>query len=126
MSMGVIGFMNIPWTMTAELFPLEIRGAASSILLAIANLIMFSAIKVYPFLIDYLGGSYGVQWMFGAVSIFGALFVFVFLPETYNKELREIEEYFVNNIFYILSKKKSEVKVPEEMGEEMVKLKEAA
>lgn len=123
MMMGVIGFMSIPWTMSAELFPLEIRGAASSLLIAVTNLIMFGSLKVYPFLEEALGGSHAVQWMFAAVSAFGSVFLCVFLPETHGKELGDIEEYFEHNTFYVLSEKKPTTLKVEE-GEEMLRFKE--
>lgn len=43
----MIGLLTIPWTMTAELFPMEIRGIAHSISYSMANLLMFAAIQSY-------------------------------------------------------------------------------
>jgi len=39
-----------------------------------------------------------MYWLFSGVSLFGALFVIVFLPETKGKSLEEIEKYFMNKI----------------------------
>lgn len=44
---SMLGMLSIPWTMTAELFPDEIRGMAHSIAFSVANIIMFSAIQSY-------------------------------------------------------------------------------
>lgn len=44
---SMIGLLTIPWTMTAELFPNEIRGVAHSISYSMANILMFIAIQVY-------------------------------------------------------------------------------
>lgn len=44
---SMIGLLTIPWTMTAELFPNEIRGVAHSISYSMANILMFFAIQVY-------------------------------------------------------------------------------
>uniref|UniRef100_A0A1B6MQL7 Major facilitator superfamily (MFS) profile domain-containing protein n=1 Tax=Graphocephala atropunctata TaxID=36148 RepID=A0A1B6MQL7_9HEMI len=121
-SVASFGFMSIPWTMTAELFPIEIRGMAQSLMMAVANLIMFSILKVYPFLDEMLGGAYAVEWLFASVSAASTVFIFLFLPETYNKELSEIQEYFKNNTVYIMRSKKSNDS--EEFGEEMVHLKD--
>lgn len=44
---SMIGLLTIPWTMTAELFPTEIRGIAHSISYSMANLLMFAAIQSY-------------------------------------------------------------------------------
>ncbi|XP_076240578.1 facilitated trehalose transporter Tret1 isoform X2 [Calliopsis andreniformis] len=94
---SMVGMLTIPWTMTAELFPTEIRGIAHSISYSIANLLMFAALQSYRSLQDFLGGSYAVQWFFAGVSIGAAIFVWLLLPETHGKKLSEIEEYFHNN-----------------------------
>lgn len=44
---SMVGLLTIPWTMTAELFPSEIRGVAHSISYSMANILMFCAIQVY-------------------------------------------------------------------------------
>ncbi|KAK2588968.1 hypothetical protein KPH14_001818 [Odynerus spinipes] len=98
---SMVGMLTIPWTMTAELFPTEIRGIAHSISYSIANLLMFSALQSYRFLQDFLGGSYAGQWFFAVVSLMATVFVWLLLPETHGKKLSEIEEYFQNNFLAI-------------------------
>lgn len=44
---SMLGLLTIPWTMTAELFPADIRGIAHSISYSMANLLMFAAIQSY-------------------------------------------------------------------------------
>lgn len=70
---SMIGMLTIPWTMTAELFPTEIRGLAHSIAYSVANLIMFASVQSYRDLDHLLGGSAGVQWFFAVVSIGGKI-----------------------------------------------------
>lgn len=94
---SMVGMLTIPWTMTAELFPTEIRGIAHSISYSIANLLMFAALQSYRSLQAFLGGSYAVQYFFAGVSVGAAIFVWLLLPETHGKKLSEIEEYFHNN-----------------------------
>ncbi|XP_011701922.1 PREDICTED: facilitated trehalose transporter Tret1-like isoform X2 [Wasmannia auropunctata] len=94
---SMVGMLTIPWTMTAELFPTEIRGIAHSISFSMANLLMFAALQSYRSLQAFLGGSYAVQWFFAGVSVGAAIFVWLLLPETHGKKLSEIEEYFHNN-----------------------------
>ncbi|XP_076182630.1 facilitated trehalose transporter Tret1 isoform X2 [Ptiloglossa arizonensis] len=94
---SMVGMLTIPWTMTAELFPTEIRGIAHSISYSIANLLLFTALQSYRSLQSFLGGSYAVQWFFAGISIGAAVFVWLLLPETHGKKLSEIEEYFHNN-----------------------------
>lgn len=106
---SMIGLLTIPWTMTAELFPTEIRGLAHSLAYSIANLIMFVSVQSYRDLDYYLGGSDGVQWFFACVSIAGMIYAWVFLPETHGKKLTEIQEYFETNTIYLGQNKKKGV-----------------
>ncbi|XP_012220613.1 facilitated trehalose transporter Tret1-2 homolog [Linepithema humile] len=101
---SMIGMLTIPWTMTAELFPTEIRGFAHAISYSIANLLMFAALQSYRDLQTFLGGSYAVQWFFACVSLATTAFVWLMLPETHEKKLSEIEAYFENNFFAVGAK----------------------
>lgn len=107
MSLSVIGLMSIPWTMTAELFPLEIRGLAQGLVVSLAHVIMFSALKIYRTLPDLLGGSWGVQLLFACMSLGSVLFVYIFLPETHMKKLSDIQNYFNYNTIYLRAKRHS-------------------
>uniref|UniRef100_A0A8D8FX92 Facilitated trehalose transporter Tret1 n=3 Tax=Culex pipiens TaxID=7175 RepID=A0A8D8FX92_CULPI len=91
---SMIGLLTIPWTMTAELFPTEIRGIGHSLSYSMANLLMFFAVQSYRSMNDFLGGSHAVQWLFAVVSVLGFLYALIFLPETHGKSLAEIEAYF--------------------------------
>lgn len=44
---SMLGLLTIPWTMTAELFPADIRGIGHSLSYSMANLLMFFAIQSY-------------------------------------------------------------------------------
>ena len=98
---SMVGMLTIPWTMTAELFPTDIRGIAHSISYSIANLLMFAALQSYRSLQSFLGGSHAVQWFFAGVSITAVVFVWLLLPETHGKKLSEIEEYFQNHFLAV-------------------------
>lgn len=91
---SMMGLLSIPWTMTAEMFPTEIRGIGHSIAYSMANILMFAAIQSYRSLSDALGGAFAVQWFFAGVAILGFFFALIFLPETHGKKLSEIEAYF--------------------------------
>ncbi|XP_071454724.1 facilitated trehalose transporter Tret1-like [Hetaerina americana] len=102
---SMVGFLAIPWTITAELFPTEIRSLANSIVLSLANILLFSALQAYPHMLDTLG-PHGVLWMFAAVSAIGGIFFYFFLPETHGRNLAEIEKYFAENTIYTYPCKK--------------------
>ncbi|KAL3270531.1 hypothetical protein HHI36_021070 [Cryptolaemus montrouzieri] len=103
---SLIGLLNIPWTMTAELFPLEIRGMAHSISNGLAYLLMFVSIQTYYGMKDFFNGLVGLQFFYAVIAILGAIYVYIFLPETHRKKLKEIEEYFFLNTIYLGSEKK--------------------
>lgn len=98
--------------MTAELFPLEIRGVAQSISYAIANILMFLAVQSYPSLANLLGGVVHAQWFFAVICLIGLVYVFVSMPETHGMKLNVIVEYFVHNTFYITRRKTDKQKEP--------------
>ncbi|XP_030759652.1 facilitated trehalose transporter Tret1-like [Sitophilus oryzae] len=113
----MIGLLPIPWTMTAELFPIEIRGVAHSIAYSAANLLMFASVQMFYTLQDWFGGIVGLQWFFAVVSVMASIYTFIFLPETHGKKLSEITNYFATSGgLYLCSeernKKKSNKKTP--------------
>ncbi|EFN82173.1 Sugar transporter ERD6-like 6, partial [Harpegnathos saltator] len=118
---SMVGMLTIPWTMTAELFPSEIRGIAHSISYSMANLLMFAALQSYRSLQTFLGGSYAVQWFFAGISVGAAIFVWLLLPETHGKKLSEIEEYFHNNFLALGAKKKRKHRSAEKRAQQKMK-----
>lgn len=86
--------------MTAELFPLAIRGIAHSMAYSVANFIMFASIQSYYSLLHIFRGSAGIQYFFAVISLGGLVYSFIFLPETHKKKLSEIEEYFQHHTTY--------------------------
>lgn len=101
----MIGLLPIPWTMTAELFPLEIRGVAHSIAYSSANALMFASVQSYRSLERLCGGPHGVQWFFAVIAILGGIYAFIFLPETHKKKLNQIQDYFKLNTIFFLQKR---------------------
>lgn len=124
---SMIGLLPIPWTMTAELFPIEIRGVAHSIAYSVNNFILFASVQMFYPLEDWFGGIVGIQWFFAVISILASVYTFIFLPETHGKKLSEITEYFANSgAIYLLSKKKSskpkkQNKIPSRAPKDIVK-----
>lgn len=90
---STIGFLTLPWAMIGELFPADVRGLASGLTTCIAYIFSFVALKVYPDMLHAFTKQ-GVFFFYGAVSLLGTIYVILFLPETKNKTLAEIEEYF--------------------------------
>ena len=103
--MSTMGLLSIPWTMTAEMYPLEVRGVMQGATVCVAHILMFAVIKSFYWMCSVFHGTQGVQLFFGAVCSVGFLFLYVFLPETHKRTVEDIVSYFENNTIYILRKK---------------------
>lgn len=86
-----IGMMPLPWCMTGELFPLSVRGLGSGISAAFNFMVFFVVIKTGPNMFQTIGPE-GSFLIYGAVALFGALFLYLALPETKNRTLQQIED----------------------------------
>lgn len=83
----------VTWLMLSEIFPLKIRGigmGASVFFLWITN---FLVSLVFPILLGHLGLSTTFM-IFGGLNIVAVIGVMIFLPETKDKTLEEIEKFF--------------------------------
>jgi SP family facilitated glucose transporter-like MFS transporter 8 len=83
------GPANLLHVVMGEIFRPEARGVAMSITSSALWLLAFLSTKFYPSLIDLLE-PHGCFWLFAAVSIAGAVFIFFKLPETKNRCLDSI------------------------------------
>ncbi|KAF6210241.1 hypothetical protein GE061_013345 [Apolygus lucorum] len=90
---GSIGHMVIPWTLMGELLPTKIRASGSGLMVSYSSFLLFAVIKTFPGLLDYttlpvLFVSYAVM------SFVSAIYVHLFLPETFRKNFIEIAQMF--------------------------------
>jgi len=87
------GLGPIPWSYTAELFPVDLRGVLSGISQTIANLYIFLVLKTFPAVQEGLTipGSY---WFFAGVGVLAAIYGATILPDTQGKTLAEVSDYF--------------------------------
>ncbi|PSN31521.1 Facilitated trehalose transporter Tret1 [Blattella germanica] len=88
-----LGVLVIPWTLIGELLPMKIRGIGGGAMVGIAYVMMFGVVKSFPFALDVTGAK-GIFFFFSITSLAGVAFVYIFLPETLGKTLKEIEEFF--------------------------------
>jgi len=102
------GVQVIGWLMGSEMFPLAIRGKASSIHAATlwgSNLIITStALSMVSLL-----GTGGAMWVYAGLNLLGFLFVWRFVPETTGHSLEDIENHLRAGKFMSLRMKKPEV-----------------
>lgn len=90
---STLGFLTMPFAMAAEVFPGDIRGTATGLIGCIAYVFNFITVKTYPAMVSGMGKE-AVFCFYGAMALFGTIFIVLFLPETKGKSLQEIEEYF--------------------------------
>ncbi|XP_066144663.1 facilitated trehalose transporter Tret1-like isoform X2 [Euwallacea fornicatus] len=98
---STIGLLPIPNMLIAELFPLEIRGIGYSVSYSMCCVLMFIALQSYYGMSDFFGGSSNLQWFFGIICLGGAVYSYIFLPETFGMKLIDITNYFKNRFVYI-------------------------
>ncbi|KAB1663709.1 sugar porter family MFS transporter [Pseudoclavibacter sp. CFCC 13611] len=77
------------WLMTAELFPLQVRGLAAGVAVCVQWLSNGVVALLFPLAFAHLGGD--VYFVFAAVNVLSAWFVWRALPETRGLALEEVE-----------------------------------
>ncbi|KAI5692560.1 hypothetical protein M8J75_008109 [Diaphorina citri] len=90
---SMLGMLQLPWVMIAELFPLSVRGIMGGIVCSLGYLFIFTTVKMYPDLM-YLLNMGGMMWAFSCACLLAMVFIQAFLPETQGKTLLEIENHF--------------------------------
>lgn len=84
--------MLVPGIMVGELLPLRVRHWSGVIFTAF-NLMLFGITKIFPVL-QSLMRSRGLFVMFGCSSLSAAMLFYWLLPETKNRTLNDIEDYY--------------------------------
>ncbi|KAK4880570.1 hypothetical protein RN001_008716 [Aquatica leii] len=105
---GHVGIRVLPWILLSEIFPHETRAMGCGIGSAIFYLIAFLANKVFLRLTLYLQFA-GVCWFYAAISVFGFIIMYFFLPETEGKDLQDVINHFAE-ISQLDDKVKREIK----------------
>ncbi len=90
-----LGWNSIPSLIMSELFPAKARGKACTIVGAVGWSSSF-LVTVSFFHMQELLGLDGIFWVFGCVCMSGAVYVMLYLPETKDKSLEEIQHFFRN------------------------------
>ncbi|KAF5307092.1 hypothetical protein FQR65_LT07151 [Abscondita terminalis] len=104
---ATVGLLLLPGIMIGELFPIKARGVAGGLSHTLYSISIFVVAKAYPFLKKNLTTS-GLFWLFGTSSLLLSALVYLLMPETKNKTLIEIEDYFMEKkLIWIGRKSKS-------------------
>ncbi|KAL5234542.1 hypothetical protein ACI65C_001952 [Semiaphis heraclei] len=88
-----VGITPVSWTLVSEIFPAKSRNILCSICTGLCFIITFFMAKYYPDL-SILVEFYNVFTIVGIVGLFGCIYFYFCLPETENKTLQEITEFF--------------------------------
>jgi MFS transporter, SP family, xylose:H+ symportor len=80
----------LTWVLIAEIFPNRLRSLGVSAAVSALWISSFALTYSFPF-INRAMGSAGSFFIYGAICLAGAVFVFFFVPETKGRTLEEIE-----------------------------------
>ncbi|XP_059047216.1 facilitated trehalose transporter Tret1-like [Achroia grisella] len=90
-----LGCSPIPIALAGEIFPLEYRAVGNCMVVVFGSVILMVSLKIIPYLLIEIK-AYGTFASFGAITALGLFILYFILPETKNKTLQEIEDYFSN------------------------------
>lgn len=87
------GLLPLPYSMSGELFAQSCRGLGSGLVVLYNMALMFVLVKITPWLFEVfqVWGAFG---FFGVCCAVGMVVLIRILPETKDKPLHEIEDYF--------------------------------
>lgn len=80
------------WILVAEIWPLSVRGKGLSIAASSNWMNNFIVGQVTPSMLEHI--TYGTFIFFGAFSLLGGLFIWIFVPETKGLTLEEMDDVF--------------------------------
>ena len=95
-----VGYGHIPLILIGELFPDNSKALASSIAVAVLWLFDFAVAKLYFFVSNGIGVG-GNFYLLAALTFVGFLFVLIFVPETKNKTLAEVQDLVGNRKVFL-------------------------
>ncbi|XP_076748724.1 facilitated trehalose transporter Tret1-2 homolog [Xylocopa sonorina] len=98
---STVGLMTLIGLMISELLPQKARGIGGGLNYFFINTVIFIIIKIYPMLNNAIGIT-GIFVIFAIFALLETIFIYIALPETRNRTLQEIEDYFQqDNLLWI-------------------------
>ncbi|XP_026327179.1 facilitated trehalose transporter Tret1-like isoform X2 [Hyposmocoma kahamanoa] len=102
---NTLGFFLLPGLMIGELLPTKVRGLCGGYIFCIFNAVLFGFTKLYPVMENNMGMA-AVFGLFGGSACLATIVLFLLLPETKDKSLLQIEQYYQKpNILWVTRKK---------------------
>lgn len=91
-----IGLGPITWLLISEIYPLQIRGKAMSLVISVLWLSSFAISISFLTFIFSLGNAW-TFWLYAIASILCIIYIYYFIPETSNMSLEQIEDKYLYN-----------------------------
>ncbi|KAL0859390.1 hypothetical protein ABMA27_010579 [Loxostege sticticalis] len=85
------GTLPLPYIIAGEVFPLKYKSISSGFCLALVFINTSAIVKSFPYLLSSIG-IYGAFTMYGSIVSYCLLIAYLYLPETKDRTLQEIEE----------------------------------
>lgn len=100
---GFVAFLSlgsscIGFSISSEVMPVKHRGVGGCLYVIYTCVLHSSALKAYPYLSVYIN-LWGVFLLYAVYGIFSIVFIWKYVPDTRNRTLQEIEEYYANGYF---------------------------
>lgn len=90
---GTLGLGSLPYVYIGELYSAEMRPVLGGVTMGLAQLELFVVVQTFPSLNTAMTDG-AVFWMYGGICLLGVVFALLFVPETKDKSLEEIESKF--------------------------------
>lgn len=87
------GIRLLPWILIGEVYPADVRAMASGISGGVGYIFGFAANKAFLSMIRTLTLP-GTFWLYGGLSLLGTVILYLYLPETEGRTLKDIELHF--------------------------------
>jgi len=81
------------WTLVPEIFPNDVRGMAMTVPVLIQWVANAFVVLLFPFAFHVIGKSFTFGFL-ALMSLSQGIFTLLYVPETKNKRLEEVEEYW--------------------------------
>ena len=91
-----LGIQTLPFLLSGELFPSDIRAFCKGLTRSFACLLLIGSLKMFPW-IESTIGLHGTFYSFSAVMVICTPVIYFILPETKDMSLEMIENYFLPN-----------------------------
>ncbi|XWS58251.1 hypothetical protein CRYUN_Cryun08bG0017900 [Craigia yunnanensis] len=85
-----LGLGGIPWIIMSEIFPINIKGAAGSLVILVSWIGSWVISYTYSALFEW--SSVGTFFIYGCICAAGIVFIAILVPETKGRTLEEIQE----------------------------------